>query len=193
MNTHAIPEWFNPLPAQDPEYHHEAVEEVGEVPPEKKKSSRSVYHTNVVTKIVKIPSVMSKYRKNCKTVLSLVRPGLVYPGLSSMSITMSATSSATLSTFMSITMSVTSSAVCPFSINCYNYDSVVYQICNLLVKSLPGYRIWIEVFLSVIFSEQLAEKYGDMSGQNHIEILLDARLNVFDGSAPACPRWRRCR
>ena len=32
MNTHAIPEWFNPLPAQDPEYHHEAVEEVGEVP-----------------------------------------------------------------------------------------------------------------------------------------------------------------
>ena len=149
-----------------------------------------------MTKIVKIPSVMSKYRKNCKTVLSLVRPGLVYPGLSSMSITMSATSSATSSaTFMSITMSVTSSTVCPFSINCHFYDSVVYQICNnhLLVKSLPGYRIWIEVFLSVIFSEQLAEKYGDMSGQNNIEILLDARLNVFDGSAPACPRWRRCR
>ena len=143
-----------------------------------------------MTKIVKIPSVMSKYRKN-----SLVRPGLVYPGLSSMSITMSATSSATLSTFMSVTMSITSSAVCPFSINCHYYDSVVYQICNnhLLVKSLPGYRIWIEVFLSVIFSEQLAEKYGDMSGQNNIEILLDARLNVFDGSAPACPRWRRCR
>lgn len=31
---HAVPQWLNPLPAQDPEYHHEGVEEVVEIPSE---------------------------------------------------------------------------------------------------------------------------------------------------------------
>ena len=36
LAAHAVPEWLHPLPAQDPEYHHEGVEEVSEVPPKAK-------------------------------------------------------------------------------------------------------------------------------------------------------------
>ena len=33
LEPHAVPQWLDPLPAQDPEDHHEGVEEVREVPP----------------------------------------------------------------------------------------------------------------------------------------------------------------
>lgn len=32
LGSHAVPQWFDPLPAQDPEYHHERVEKVVKIP-----------------------------------------------------------------------------------------------------------------------------------------------------------------
>ena len=34
FSSHAVPEWFDPLSAQNSEDHHEGMKEIGEVPPE---------------------------------------------------------------------------------------------------------------------------------------------------------------
>ena len=34
LNSHTVPQWFYPLPAQNSEDHHERMEEIGKIPSE---------------------------------------------------------------------------------------------------------------------------------------------------------------
>ena len=39
LGSHAVPQWFDPFPAQDSENHHERMKEIGKIPPENDKYS----------------------------------------------------------------------------------------------------------------------------------------------------------